>query len=198
MLTLSTTTATPWCSKTWSSSFAWSSASAYWNPEQPPPRTATRSACSSALPLEASRSLILPAALSVSWTASCGVSIASNCIWRFVGSNRPGGEAVFRPRWRLYGAMRHKAARSGNSRALGARVLSVLPLQVLEDSLRVVDHLVAVHQDRHTLLAGQFLDLRPLGPPVGDALGAMLEPELTQPPRHRPAGAEHVRGRRAA
>ena len=44
MLTLSTTTATPSTSKTWSSSFGLSKASAYWKPEQPPPRTATRSA----------------------------------------------------------------------------------------------------------------------------------------------------------
>ena len=63
--TLSTTTETPWCSKTWSSSFGWSSASAYWKPEQPPPRTATRSACSAAVARAASSSLILPAALSV-------------------------------------------------------------------------------------------------------------------------------------
>ena len=45
MLTLSTTTATPSTSKTLSSSLGLSKASAYWKPEQPPPRTATRSAC---------------------------------------------------------------------------------------------------------------------------------------------------------
>ena len=65
MLTLSTTTETPSTSKTWSSSLAWSKASAYWKPEQPPPRTATRSACPPASSWEPSSSAILPAALSV-------------------------------------------------------------------------------------------------------------------------------------
>ena len=69
MLTLSTTTETPGWSKTWSSSLGWSSARAYWNPEQPPPRTDTRSACSGEFSFAASRSLILPAALSVRLTA---------------------------------------------------------------------------------------------------------------------------------
>ena len=51
MLTLSTTTATPSTSKTLSSSLGLSKASAYWKPEQPPPRTATRSAWSLGLGL---------------------------------------------------------------------------------------------------------------------------------------------------
>ena len=50
MLALSTMTATPSTSKTWSSSLALSKASAYWKPEQPPPRTATRRAWPSASP----------------------------------------------------------------------------------------------------------------------------------------------------
>src|ERR671919_315411 len=66
MLVLSTTTATPWLSKRWSSSLGVSKASAYWNPEQPPPRTATRSACSAPFSCSPRSSLILVAALSVS------------------------------------------------------------------------------------------------------------------------------------
>ena len=46
-------------------------------------------------------------------------------------------------------------------RRLLASSLGVLPVQVLEDSLRVVDHLVAVDQHRHAALAGQLLDLGP-------------------------------------
>src|SRR6266480_2648916 len=79
MLVLSTTTATPWFSKRWSSSLAASNASAYWKPEQPPPRTATRRACSEPLSCSPSSSLILPAALSVS-LIGCGDSlIGTHC-----------------------------------------------------------------------------------------------------------------------
>ena len=53
MLTLSTMTATPSTSKTWSSSLVLSKASAYWKPEQPPPRTATRRAWPSDVALAA-------------------------------------------------------------------------------------------------------------------------------------------------
>src|SRR6187549_315978 len=77
MLTLSTTTATPSTSKTWSSSLALSKASAYWKPEQPPPRTATRSACPSASSEPPSRSPIFSAALAVRLIASWGVSVPS-------------------------------------------------------------------------------------------------------------------------
>ena len=79
MLTLSTATATPLCSKTLSSSLRESSASAYWKPEQPPPLTAMRRTCS--VPLAASfsfaatRSRIFSAAVSVIVTAESGVSI---------------------------------------------------------------------------------------------------------------------------
>ncbi len=61
MLTLSTITETPSTSKTLSSSLARSKASAYWKPEQPPPRTATRrawpsdSACRRAAPRSSRR-----------------------------------------------------------------------------------------------------------------------------------------------
>ena len=73
---LSTTTETPWASKTWSSAFGVSNASAYWKPEQPPPRTATRRACSAPFSCAPRSSLTLAAALSESLTVS-GVSIPS-------------------------------------------------------------------------------------------------------------------------
>src|SRR4029077_17796370 len=77
MLTLSTTTATPSTSKTWSSSLARSKASAYWKPEQPPPRTATRSAWPSVSSCPPSSSPIFSVALPVRVIASFGVSVTS-------------------------------------------------------------------------------------------------------------------------
>src|SRR5919107_1147969 len=74
MLTLSTTTATPSTSKTLSSSFALSKARAYWKPEQPPPRTATRSACSPPSGWEPSSSPIFSAAKSDSASRIADVS----------------------------------------------------------------------------------------------------------------------------
>src|SRR3954447_7873984 len=82
MLTLSTTTETPSTSKTWSSSLAWSKASAYWKPEQPPPRTATRSAWLSEPSWDPSSSAILPAALPVREIASCVASVTSQSVAR--------------------------------------------------------------------------------------------------------------------
>src|SRR2546423_13055507 len=122
MLVLSTITATPWSSKTWSSSFLLSSASAYWKPEQPPPRTATLRACSWS-GCEARSSLILPAAVSVRPIACSGVWVS------VIASQRI---------------------------AVGLVAGSVLPVQVLPDSLRVVDHLVAVDQHGHAALPGQL------------------------------------------
>src|SRR5262245_34552468 len=78
MLVLSTTTATPWFSKRWSSSLGASKARAYWKPEQPPPRTATRRACSVSFSCSPSSSLILVAALSVSVIGGTSV-IAVHC-----------------------------------------------------------------------------------------------------------------------
>ena len=80
MLTLSTTTATPSTSKTLSSSLALSKASAYWKPEQPPPRTATRSACSAPSAWPPSSSPIFSAALSVRVIAAWGVSVTSQSV----------------------------------------------------------------------------------------------------------------------
>src|SRR5665811_31057 len=77
MLPLSTTTETPSTSKTLSSSLAWSKASAYWKPEQPPPRTATRSACSPPSACPPSNSPIFSAALSVRVIAACCISVTS-------------------------------------------------------------------------------------------------------------------------
>src|SRR3954449_1725103 len=94
MLVLSTTTATPWFSKRWSSSLGASKARAYWKPEQPPPRTATRRACSPPFSCSPSNSLILPAALSVS-VMGCGASVIENhCrgpsprTWRLLGDTQ--------------------------------------------------------------------------------------------------------------
>ena len=80
MLTLSTMTATPSTSKTLSSSLAWSKASAYWKPEQPPPRTATRRACSVPSACQPSSSPIFSAALSVRVIAASGVSVTSQSV----------------------------------------------------------------------------------------------------------------------
>src|SRR4051794_2967900 len=88
MLTLSTTTETPSASKTWSSSLARSKASAYWKPEQPPPRTATRSAWSSAPSWPPSSSPIFSTALSVSAIASWGVSVTSQSVARGLPESR--------------------------------------------------------------------------------------------------------------
>src|SRR5436190_4440180 len=166
MLTLSTMTATPLCSKTLSSSFAWSSASAYWKPEQPPPRTATLSADSSSLPREATRSLIFAAAPSVRATAAVGVSTC----------------------FRLY---RHMGAAS-------ASVASVRPLQVLQDPLRVVDHLIAVDDHRDPALTGELLDLRPGRAAIGEPHDAVVEAEPAQAAGDRAARAEDVGPGRAS
>src|SRR5215213_6779300 len=82
MLTLSTMTATPSTSKTWSSSLALSKASAYWKPEQPPPRTATRRAWPSAPSCPPSSSPIFSAALGLRVIASLGVSFTSQSVAR--------------------------------------------------------------------------------------------------------------------
>src|SRR4029079_5173957 len=158
------TTETPLCSKTWSSSFALSRARAYWNPEQPPPRTATRRTWSgSSWP--ASSSLSLPAAASVRTTAASGVSIG----------------------FQLYSPLQ-----------TSLRIpLSVRKLEVLEDSPRVMDYLVAVDQNWHALLVGEGDDLAAVPAPLGDALGAVLETQLSQPALDRAARAQPV-GRRAA
>src|SRR6185312_17439421 len=52
-------------------------------------------------------------------------------------------------------------------------LLAVLPGQVLADPMGVVDDLVPVNQHRDVLHAGQLDDLRPVGAPVGHALGAV-------------------------
>ena len=93
MLTLSTTTATPSTSKTLSSSLALSKASAYWKPEQPPPRTATRSACSAPSGCEPSSSPIFSTALSVRVIAAWGVSVTSQSV---AGDGGPGWSARLR------------------------------------------------------------------------------------------------------
>src|SRR5680860_378936 len=93
MLTLSTTTATPSTSKTWSSSLAWSKASAYWKPEQPPPRTATRSAWSGESSWPPSSSPIFPAALPVSVIASLEISVTSQSVAAAPGDPRRTGYA---------------------------------------------------------------------------------------------------------
>src|SRR5712691_1244736 len=66
----------PEASKMWSSSFFSSSASAYWNPEQPPPRTPTLRPTTSAWPFscESMKVRTFCAAMSVSVTIGC------NCI----------------------------------------------------------------------------------------------------------------------
>src|SRR4029079_2677490 len=126
MLDISTTSVTPWFSKRWSSSLGVSKASAYWNPEQPPPRTATRRACSAPFSCSPSSSLILVAALSVSAMGS-GVSfIDTDCRAPSLGARR-----LF-----VFGVVR--------------------PIQVLQDPAGVVDHLVAVDQDRHVGNAGEL------------------------------------------
>ena len=80
MLTLSTMTATPSTSKTWSSSLTRSKASAYWKPEQPPPRTATRRAWSPVSPWLPSSSPIFSTALGLRVIASVGVSVTSQSV----------------------------------------------------------------------------------------------------------------------
>src|SRR5215210_3528138 len=74
MLTLSTTTETPSTSKTWSSSFGLSKASAYWKPE-PPPRTATRRAWLSPSSWPDRRVLIFSVATPVRLIAELVVSV---------------------------------------------------------------------------------------------------------------------------
>src|SRR3954453_4401292 len=77
MLTLSTTTETPSISKTLSSSLGLSKASAYWKPEQPPPRTATRRAWAGLSSWVPSSSPIFSTALSLRVIAALGVSFTS-------------------------------------------------------------------------------------------------------------------------
>ena len=89
-----------------------------------------------------SSSLILPAALSVSVDG-----LASAVTHRYLNCSRSSPARApqrFRP----------------------ARPLRVAPIEVLEDPLRVVDHLVAVDQHRHAPLPGQLHDLGALRAPV--------------------------------
>ena len=58
----------PEASKTWSSSRRSSSASAYWNPEQPPPRTPTLRPMSPSAPCPSMNWVTFSAAMSVSVT----------------------------------------------------------------------------------------------------------------------------------
>src|SRR5688572_27406864 len=88
------------------------------------------------------------------------------------------------------------AALTGLLHSLSA--IPVAPLQVLGDSTRVVDHLVAVHQHGDAALFGQLLDLGPLGAPVGHATGLELEPVALERASGMAAGAEKVGPRRAA
>src|SRR3954465_6159891 len=88
MLVLSTMTATPSTSKTWSSSLARSKASAYWKPEQPPPRTATRRAWPSVSPWPPSSSPIFSTALALRVIASVGVSVTSQSVARGLRESR--------------------------------------------------------------------------------------------------------------
>src|SRR5256885_11816314 len=85
-----------------------------------------------------------------------------------------------------------------SARALLLGVLSVLPVKVLDDPLRVVDDLVTIDEHRHARLIRQLLDLRPARTAVGNPLRSVLELELAEPPSHRPAGAEHVGGIRTS
>src|SRR3954447_24202785 len=123
MLVLSTMTATPWFSKRWSSSLGASKARAYWKPEQPPPRTATRRACLAPFSCSPSSSLILPAALSVS-VIGCGASlIGIHCRGPFPGPCDLG--------------------------IAGRFLRLVAPFQVLQDAARVRDDLLVVDEHRH-------------------------------------------------
>src|SRR5436190_23329986 len=74
----------------------------------------------------------------------------------------------------------------------------IRPVEVLEDSLRVVDHLVAVDYQRDPPLAGELLDLRPLRAPVWEPLDPVVEPEPPKPAGDRPARAQHVGWSRTA
>src|SRR3954453_23564919 len=88
MLTLSTTPETPTTSKTWSSSLALSKASAYWKPEQPPPRTATRRAWPSDSPCPPSSSPIFSTALGLRVIASVVASDTSQSVARGLRESR--------------------------------------------------------------------------------------------------------------
>src|SRR6185503_14000913 len=81
MLAGSTSTRMPAASKTWSSERFSSSASAYWNPEQPPPLTPTRRPTSPSAPWPAMNSCTFCAAMSVSVTICF-----ANCIGATVGT----------------------------------------------------------------------------------------------------------------
>src|SRR4051794_2819288 len=70
----STSTRIELASKTWSSSRRSSSASAYWKPEQPPPRTPTRRPMSPSAVWPLMKARTFSAAMSVSWT------IRADCI----------------------------------------------------------------------------------------------------------------------
>src|SRR3954449_10850662 len=109
MLTLSTMTATPSTSKTLSSSLALSKASAYWKPEQPPPRTATRSACSDPSDCDPSNSPIFSAALSVRVIAAWGVSVTSQSVagWAPGQKWQRGLDSRCEPACRDCGRLRH-------------------------------------------------------------------------------------------
>jgi hypothetical protein len=53
-------------------------------------------------------------------------------------------------------------------------------VEVLEDSPGVVNDLVAVHEHRHTALAGQLSDLSAMASALGNALCLVLDAELAQ------------------
>src|SRR5215211_1975525 len=85
----------PLVSKTWSSSRRSSRASAYWKPEQPPPRTPTRRPTSPSAVWPVMKSRTFSAAMSVSWTMD------DHCIGGCVGivnfnAQRRGAEIAYR------------------------------------------------------------------------------------------------------
>src|SRR5687768_2409182 len=71
-------------------------------------------------------------------------------------------------------------------------------LEVFRYSLGVADHLVAVDEHGHALLAGQLLDLGALAAALRHALRAVLDPELGEPALDGAAGTQNVRRHPAA
>ena len=63
-------------------------------------------------------------------------------------------------------------------------------VEVLEDPVRVVDDLLAVHQDRHPALAGQLLDLGPVALEERNAHLLVLDVRRPQAPGHLAAPAD--------
>jgi len=76
--------------------------------------------------------------------------------------------------------------------------LAVLVVEVLKYAPRVVDDLVTVDEHGNPVLARELDDLRAVAAPVGEALGAVLDPELSQPALDSAAWTKDVRGRAAA